>query len=73
MAEDEGLKAAWSCHAQDAERHFRESRQGKSGSMGKDGVRRGERMVSPLTAVGFGRILECLDVIRHRNNREKDQ
>jgi len=73
MAEDEGLKAAWSCHAQDAERQFRESRRDMCWSMRKNGVRYGARVVPPLTAVGFGRVLECLDVIRHGNDREKDE
>ena len=73
MVEDGGLEAAGSCQAQKAKGQLRESWHDERGSMGKNGVWRGARVVPPLTAVGFGRVLECLDVIRHGNDREKDE
>lgn len=73
MVEDGGLDAAGSCDGQKAKGDFCQGRYDQSRSMGKDGMRRGARMVPPLAAICFGRVLECLNVICYGYDWETDE
>lgn len=73
MIKNRGQEMARSCHAQNAEGHFRDGRQRKTGDRWKNGMGGRTPMASAQQGVGLGWVLDCLQVICNRNHREQDQ
>jgi len=57
----------------EGERQFCKGGQRESSGRGRDGMRRRIAVVPSLATVGLGRVLNCLQVVCHRNDREQDQ
>lgn len=66
-------EAAWGCQAHKAAGKLRENRDGERRDRGEDGVGVGDNVNPAETAVGFGWILERLQVVGHRDHRKEDQ
>jgi hypothetical protein len=73
MVEHGGQDAAGSRETQEAEGQFGNGRHEQGRSLRKGRMRRRTCVVTPLAAVGFSWVLECLNVVSHGNDRKQDE
>ena len=66
-------ETAWGCQAHKAEGELGENRRGECRDRREDGVGVGDNVNTAEAAVGFGWILERLQVVGDRDDREEDQ